>query len=87
MRQLLLALGLALVLVNVASSQPEDECAAERDHYIALASHGPPQDQATFDELAAALDALFTCHNAGVSIHDFGDVEQFFVAPTPTVGP
>ena len=57
------------------------------DQYIALASQGPPQDRAAFEELAAALDALFTCHNPGISVNDFGDLDQFFVPPTPTAQP
>jgi hypothetical protein len=87
MRPLLLALSLAVMVTSIAFGQPEDPCATQRDLYIALALQGPPQDQAGYDELAAALDALFTCHNPGISIHDFGDIEQFFVSPTPTAQP
>jgi hypothetical protein len=87
MRQLVVALGLVLVVTTAASAQPDDPCATQRDQYIALASQGPPQDQAAFDALKAALDALFTCHNPGMSLQDFGDVDQFFVPPTPVAQP
>jgi hypothetical protein len=81
----LLALGASFALS--AGAQPEDPCAVQRDAYIALASHGPPQTQAAFDELKEALEALFTCHNPGTSLSDFGDLNQFFVPATPTPTP
>ena len=97
MRRLVLGIGLALVVASTASAHADDPCAAQRDLYIALVLNGPPQDKATYDKLAAALDAVFTCNNPGVSLHDFGDLDQFFatpiaispipVPPTPTVGP
>jgi len=91
MRHLVLAASLTLVLVGTAYAQP-DPCAAQRDQYIGLELAGPPQDKAAYDQLAAALDALFMCHNPGISIHSFGDLDQFFVppataTPTPTPGP
>ena len=85
--RVLLGIALAVAVISVAFAQTDDPCAAQRDHYIALASLGPPQDAASQAELAAALDALFTCHNAGTSIYDFGNPLQFFATPTPTPTP